>query len=59
MKITQAEWQDYYTVQQSGVMNMMGHPLIRKFMPRGNWAAAHKHFEEEGNTGDLVVQEEE
>jgi len=58
MKITQAEWQDYYTVQQSGIMNMYEHPLIFKFAPSGNWAAAHKHFEEEGNTEDLVLEEE-
>ena len=56
MTITQAEWNDYYSVQQSGTMNMMGHHLIKKFMPGNNYAAAYDHFEEAGNTEDLVIE---
>jgi len=53
--ITHAEWKDYFRVQESGEMNMWGHPLIFKFAPEGNWVAAHEHFEVQGNTEDLVV----
>ena len=53
--ITHAEWKDYFSVQESGVMNMFLHWNIRKFAPEGNWAAAHEHFEVQGNTEDLVI----
>ena len=58
MKIRLAEWKDYYAVQTSGVMNMMGHPLIFKFMPDGNWQAAFDHFETEGKTTTLEIPNE-
>lgn len=57
MKITESEWKDYYQVQRGGTMNMMSHPLIKKFMPDGNWAAAHKHFEEDGQESPLVIED--
>ncbi len=58
MTITYAEWKDYFSVQQSGVMNMWQHPLIIKFAPDNNYAAAHEHFEVQGNTEDLVIEED-
>ena len=53
--ITADDWEDYYSVQQSGTMNMIGHPLIKKFMPGNNYAAAYNHFKKAGNTEDLVI----
>jgi hypothetical protein len=54
-RITLAEWKDYFSVQESGVMNMWSHWNIKKFAPEGNWAAAHEHFEIQGNTKDLEL----
>ena len=54
--ITKAEWEDYFSVQNSGRINMILHPLIHKFMPDGNWKAAHDHFEVDGNEDDIVLE---
>ena len=59
MQITLSEWQDYYSVQESGVMNMWQHPLIVKFAPDGNWQAAFDHFEDQKRTDPLVIDEVE
>ena len=55
IRITHEEWKDYFSVQKSGVMNMWAHWNIKKFVPEGNWEAAHEHFEVQGNTEDLVI----
>ena len=55
--ITQDIWDDYYSVQQSGIMNMMGHHYIGYFMQGDAYKQAYKHFEEEGNTEPLVIEE--
>ena len=56
-KITKEEWDNYHRVQKSGMINMMLHPLVLKFMPDGNWEAAHEWFEETGKTDDLIIKE--
>ena len=55
--ITKVEWVDFYRVQQSGHMNMMGHWNVLKFMPDGNWQKAFDHFEEGENDTPLVISE--
>ena len=57
--ISRSEWDDYYSVQQSGTINMWQHPNIQKFAPPGNYAAALKHFEEDGRDDFLVIKKEE
>lgn len=59
IRITHEEWKDYFSVQESGETNMMFHWNIKKFMPEGNWEAAHEHFEVQGNTEDLVIEKKE
>lgn len=55
-EITKAMWDDYYAVQQSGHMNMMGHRLIGYFMPDGAWQTAYDHFEVAGETTPVVIE---
>ena len=57
--ISKSEWADYYSVQQSGRINMLLHPLILKFMPGDNYDQAHKWFIENGNTKALIISEQE
>lgn len=54
--ITKGMWNDYHSVQESGVMNMMGHHLIGYFCSDNVWQEAYDHFEKEGNTEDLVIE---
>ena len=54
--ITKGMWDDFYSVQMSGVMNMYGHHLIRYFMHGDAYEQARHHFEDEGNTEDLVIE---
>jgi hypothetical protein len=58
-EISRAEWDDYYCTQQSGTINMWQHPNIQKFAPPGNYAAALKHFEEDGSDDLLVIATED
>lgn len=53
--ITRADWVWFYAVQQSGLMNMMEHPLIHLFMPEGAYDTAFKHFREDGRTDVVVI----
>ncbi len=55
--ITKLMWDDYYTVQMSGRINMMEHHLIGYFMSDGVWKQAHEHFEIEGNEDDLLIED--
>ena len=55
MKSTISDWNDFRSTQLSGVMNMMGHPLILKFMPGDNYQKAKNHFEKDGNTTTLEI----
>ena len=55
--ITLAEWEDYYSVQKSGRINMWLHPLIGKFAPDGNWEKAFDWFETGSNDGTLVIED--
>jgi hypothetical protein len=48
-------WDEFYRVQQSGTMNMMGHPYVIYFMQDDDWQRAYDWFEEEGNTQPLVI----
>ena len=50
------DWEGFHAVQQSGLMNMMEHPLIHLFMPEGAYEAALDHFGHEGNTDPLVIE---
>ena len=54
--ITKSMWDDYYEVQMSGRMNMMGHHLIGYFMQDDTYDKAHTHFQEDGNAEDLVIE---
>tara|TARA_R110002020_G_scaffold333628_7_gene549060 strand:- start:1847 stop:2047 length:201 start_codon:yes stop_codon:yes gene_type:complete len=56
--ITKDDWEYYYEVQQSGVINMFQHPLIKLFAPPGNYSAAFKHFEKDGNIKDLIIEQD-
>ena len=53
--ITWARWLDYYSVQQSGKMNMMSHPSIQYFFMHDAWQKSYDHFERDGRTDDLVI----
>lgn len=53
--ITKDMWCDYYTVQKSGSINMLLHPLIEYFMEQGVWKQAFEHFEGNKNEEDLVI----
>ena len=53
--ITKAEWDDYYKVQQSARINMMAHPNVQLFFPKGSWQKAFDHFETNQRTEDLVM----
>ena len=55
-KITLDMWNDFYSVQMSGVMNMLGHHLVRYFMHDGAFRQALEHFQDESNTEDLVIK---
>tara|TARA_R110002020_G_scaffold3902_2_gene17190 strand:+ start:269 stop:466 length:198 start_codon:yes stop_codon:yes gene_type:complete len=55
-EITKSMWDDYYSVQQSGVMNMMGHHLIGYFCSDGAWQKSFDHFEDEGNEETLTIE---
>tara|TARA_R110002012_G_scaffold56946_4_gene146431 strand:+ start:2018 stop:2233 length:216 start_codon:yes stop_codon:yes gene_type:complete len=49
-------WDEFYRVQQSGKMNMMGHPYVIYFMEGDNWQRAYDHFEDQGNTEPLTIE---
>jgi len=54
--ITKNIWDDFYTIQMSGRMNMMGHPYIDYFSDAGAYNAAYTHFQTNGETTDLEIQ---
>ena len=54
--ITKSKWDEYYRVQMSGSMNMFGHHLIGYFCQGDAYGQAKKHFEDEGNIEDLVIE---
>jgi len=54
--ITKSQWDEYYRVQMSGSMNMFGHHLIGYFCQGDAYGQAKKHFEDEGNIEDLVIE---
>ncbi len=56
VKITKSEWDDYYSTQRSGRMNMWSHPLIVKFAEDNNWRAAYEYFEVQKKTDDLIIE---
>lgn len=53
--ISKATWDDYYAMQQSGRMNMMGYPTVVYFMMYDAWQKSYDHFERDGRTDDLVI----
>ena len=53
--ISKDTWDDYYAVQQSGVMNMMGYPTVVLFMRYNAWQKSYDHFEKDGRTDDLTI----
>ena len=53
--ITKLIWDDYYAVQQSGIMNMMGYPSVKYFFMHDAWQKSYDHFERDGRTDDLVI----
>lgn len=55
-KITKSMWDEYYSIQQSGVMNMMLHPNIGYFCSHDAWQKSFDHFEKDANTDDLVIE---
>ena len=54
--ITEEMWIEYYTVQMSGRMNMLGHPLVKYFMIGTAYAQSLQHFQVEGKGTDLVIE---
>jgi len=54
--ITKDMWDEYYEVQESGIMNMMGHHLIGYFFSDNAWQKSFNHFEKDANTADLVIE---
>lgn len=54
--ITKELWDDYYDMQQSGQMNMFGYPTVVYFISHNAYPKALKHFNDEGNTSDLVIE---
>ena len=58
-EITQETWTRYYADQQSGHMNMMGHPLVIYFLRKGVWQKAYDHFEVNGNEDTLTITGDE
>ena len=55
-KITLDMWNDFYSVQMSGIMNMYGHHLVRYFMDDGAYEQALEHFKNKRNMEDLVIE---
>tara|TARA_B100001250_G_C19253231_1_gene551680 strand:+ start:162 stop:365 length:204 start_codon:yes stop_codon:yes gene_type:complete len=55
-EITKDIWDDYYSVQQSGVMNMFGYPTVVYFLTDGSYRTAFKHFETDGMTDPVVIE---
>tara|TARA_R110002020_G_scaffold14091_4_gene50179 strand:- start:33419 stop:33613 length:195 start_codon:yes stop_codon:yes gene_type:complete len=53
--ITKDMWDEYYEVQQSGRMNMMGHHLIGYFCQGDAYQQAKNHFVD-NRTSDLVIE---
>jgi len=53
--ISKDTWDDYYAVQQSGSMNMMGYPTVVYFMMYDAWQKSYDHFERDGRTDDLTI----
>jgi hypothetical protein len=54
--ITKNIWDDFYRVQMSGSMNMMGHPYVGYFFDNDAYDAAYNHFQTDGETADLEIQ---
>ena len=54
--ITKNIWDDFYRVQMSGTMNMMGHRFVRYFFDDDAYDAAYNHFQTDGETADLEIQ---
>lgn len=56
-QITKEVWDDYYAVQESGVMNMFGYPTVVYFLADDSaYDKAFKHFEEDGNTEPITIE---
>ena len=53
--ISKDTWDDFYSVQQSGEMNMMGYPTVVYFMMYDAYDKAHDHFVRDGRTDDLTI----
>ena len=53
--ISKPVWDDYYSVQESGVMNMMEYPTVVLFMMHDAWRKSYDHFERDGRTDDLTI----
>ena len=54
--ITLDMWDEFYTTQISGVMNMVGHHLVRYFMSDNAYEQALEHFKNKRNREDLVIK---
>lgn len=48
-------WDDYYKMQMSGRMNMMGYPTVELFIRGRCYEKAFEHFETNQKTEDLVM----
>ena len=48
-------WDDFYSVQQGGEMNMMEHPSIVYFFKHNAWDKSYEHFEKNARTDDLTI----
>jgi len=54
--ITRSMWTDYYSVQLSGRINMLHHPLVGFFMKHNAWQKSFDHFETNAQTDDLIIE---
>jgi len=55
--VSKSTWDNYYTVQKGGSMNMMGHHAIGYFCRGNHYELAFEWFETDGNTEDLEITE--
>ena len=53
--ITKELWDVYYDMQQSAQMNMFRYPTVVYIISHNAYPKALKHFNDEGNTSDLVI----
>ena len=57
-EVSKGIWDDYKRVQDSGVMNMYGYPTVVYFMKYNAWEKCQKHFDEEGNTKPIIINDD-